>query len=125
MKSKILPTAAAILATASSFVVVRLLDTGASELNPPLANSSVSRPREAAPNRVIDLSVTYGIVNQTIFNKKTHIVFATPQEFFSDSGVQSFDNLKFDRLPRLPPDLRLVSGRRLTRKEVARIDAGR
>lgn len=122
MKSKLLPTAAAVLATTSSFIVVGLLHTSPSGLNPPPASRPTFRPDKAAPNRVIDLSVTYGIVNQTIFNKKTLVVFSTPQEFFSDSGVQSFDNLKFERHRRLPSDLRMVGGRRLTREEVARIE---
>jgi serine/threonine-protein kinase len=68
------------------------------------------RPRA----NVKDLSDTYGIVdNKTIFNKKTRVVFAKPQEFFADSGMTSFENLKFDEVPRLPSDLRFVNGKPL------------
>jgi hypothetical protein len=69
-----------------------------------------------------DLSDTYGIVNGTIFNKKTHVVFATPQEFFRDSGKTSFANLIFDRSVRLPRDLYFVDGRKLTQQQIDGIE---
>jgi DNA-binding winged helix-turn-helix (wHTH) protein len=68
-----------------------------------------------APNRVIDLSETYGRVNMTIFNKKTRVVFADPHEFFQDSGVTSFDwPIKFEEFTELPADLRRLDGKELT-----------
>ena len=43
-----------------------------------------------------DLSGTYANVNGTIYNKTSGKAFSTPQEFFGESGVNSFNNLKFD-----------------------------
>lgn len=123
MKSKVLPVVAAALAVASGVTVVRLLDTGAGKINPHGCDSQSPRRRQFAPGRVIDISATYGRVSRTVFNKKTRIVFANPQEFFSDSGVQSFENLRFDDLRRLPTGLSLVDGRRLTREDIELIES--
>ena len=57
-----------------------------------------------------DLSDTYGIVRGTVFNKKTHVVFQTPQEFFAESGQTSFEGLKLDTRARFPSDGRYVNG---------------
>lgn len=122
MKSKVLPIAVAVLAVAFSVAVVRRLDTVAGKINPPGADSQSPQPRQAARACVVDMSATYGRVSQTIFNKKTRVVFAKPQEFFYDSGVQSFENLKFDDRPRLPRNLFMVDGRRLTRRDIAFIE---
>ena len=45
---------------------------------------------------VNDISGTYGMNNGTVYNKSTGRAFATPQEFFSESGLKSFDGAKFD-----------------------------
>ena len=68
------------------------------------------------------MSETRGRVNMTVFNKKTRVVFAKPQEFFSDSGVRSFDHVRFDDLGHIPRDLRLVDGRRLTSRDIVIIE---
>lgn len=73
------------------------------------------RPLGDAPHRVIDLSDTYGRVHMTVFNKKTRVVFATPHEFFQDSGVTSFDiPIKFEEFSQLPLDLRRRDGKQVT-----------
>lgn len=46
--------------------------------------------------QINDLSGTYGMNNGTVYNKSTGRAFATPDEFFSESGVKSFDGAKFD-----------------------------
>jgi serine/threonine protein kinase len=77
------------------------------------APSTEAQRSETARTRanIKDLSNTYGIVDhRTIFNKKTHTVFATPKEFFADSGMTSFDNLKFDEVLRLPTGMHFVNG---------------
>lgn len=68
-----------------------------------------------------DLSDTYGIVKNTIFNKKTMVVFLSPNEFFADSGKTSFDGLKYDNLNALPPGLKYVNGRALTPADYKKI----
>lgn len=95
---------------------------------PPLpeAHQVINGPTQSPvvqPNRLVesaaqvhptnDVSDTYGNVNGTIFNKKTHVVFATPEEFFRDSGRTSFVGLIFDNVPRLPDDAVMVDGRRV------------
>lgn len=71
-----------------------------------------------------DLSDTYGIIGNAIFNKKTHVIFHTPDEFFADSGKSSFDGLKYDRtVKKLPPDIHYVDGRRLTPEEIRKVEA--
>jgi hypothetical protein len=56
---------------------------------------------------------------KTIFNKKTKIAFATPEEFFIDSGRSHF-NYKFDMVRTLPPGLHFVDGRPLTNDDYRR-----
>jgi len=68
-----------------------------------------------------NLSETYGIVNGTIFNKKTKVVFTSAEEFFADSGRKSFDGLTYDRMTSLPPGLRFADGRGLTEADYRRI----
>lgn len=68
-----------------------------------------------------DLSDTYGIVGDTLFNKKTKVVFVTPEEFFADSGKSSFDGLTYDRMSSLPLGLQFVNGRKLTEVDYRRI----
>jgi hypothetical protein len=122
LKSKVLPIIITAFAAAASVGVVKWLETDAGDFAPPRTNSA---PPATRPARVLDLSLIYGRVNLTIFNKKTRVVFARPQEFFDDAGVNSFDGLRFDDVRRLPGDLRLVSGRRLTPREIALIEEGR
>jgi hypothetical protein len=43
-----------------------------------------------------DLSNQYANVNGTIYNKSNGQAYSTPQQFFSASGQNSFNNLKFD-----------------------------
>jgi hypothetical protein len=88
---------------------------------PPVIDYQQANMSKARKISYQDLSETYGKVNRTIFNKKTHVVFSTPQEFFADAGVNSFDNLKFDEVLLLPTSPCLVNGRRLTNKEIAAI----
>ena len=45
---------------------------------------------------VKDLSGQYANVNGTIYNKSTGQGYSNPQDFFNASGVQNFNNLKFD-----------------------------
>ena len=45
---------------------------------------------------VNDLSSKYANVNGTIYNKSTGQGYSDPASFFKDSGVSSFNNLKFD-----------------------------
>lgn len=47
-------------------------------------------------SQIHDISSNYANVNGTIYNKLTGISFSTPQEFFSDSGLNSFNGLVFD-----------------------------
>jgi len=47
-------------------------------------------------NTVKDLSNQYANVNGTIYNKNTGQGYSDPSSFFKDSGVSSFNNLKFD-----------------------------
>ncbi len=49
-----------------------------------------------AATPLTDLSGTYADVGGTIYNKHTGQAFSNPQQFFQQSGVQSFNNLKFD-----------------------------
>lgn len=46
--------------------------------------------------QVIDLSDKYGIVGQTVYRKSDNKPFSTPQEFFKDAGINTFQNVKFD-----------------------------
>lgn len=81
----------------------------------PVTQKPPPQPQGDAPNRVIDLSDTYGRVHMTVFNKKTRVVFATPYEFFQDSGVTSFDiPIKFEEFSQLPPDLRRWDGKQVS-----------
>lgn len=57
------------------------------------ATPTVLPKAQVAPN---DLSGTYANVGGTIYNTKSQTKFATPADFFKDSGVNSFDNLKFN-----------------------------
>lgn len=43
-----------------------------------------------------DLSATYGIKDGTVYNKNSQTKFSTAGDFFKDSGLSSFNNLKFD-----------------------------
>ncbi len=43
-----------------------------------------------------DLSEKYGIVGKTVYRKSDGMAFQNEQQFFNDSGVTSFQNLKFD-----------------------------
>ncbi len=43
-----------------------------------------------------DLSGQFANVNGTIYNKTTNKGYSTPEEFYSASGVNSFNNVKFD-----------------------------
>jgi len=49
----------------------------------------------SAQTALKDLSSTYALVNGTVYNKSSQTKFATPQDFFKDSGVSNF-NVKFD-----------------------------
>lgn len=124
MKSKVIPFAAAVLSAAAGLAAVRLLGTGGCGDFKQLSPNAPPRARAATPRRVLDVSATYGRVNQTIFNKKTRVIFSKPHEFFSDSGIRSFDDLVFDDLSSIPTDLRLTDGRKLTRKDIALIEEG-
>jgi hypothetical protein len=84
-----------------------------------LTNSSSSVSSNKNPN---DLSETYGIINATIFNKKTGVVFKSPEEFFRDSSKTSFANLIYDNVSRLPSNARFVNGRKLTQKQIYDIE---
>jgi hypothetical protein len=88
---------------------------------PPVSEYQQTKLSKAKEISRKDLSGTYGRVNKTIFNKKTQIVFSTPQEFFADSGMTSFDHLEFDEVACLPPRPRLINGRSLTKKEIESI----
>lgn len=125
MRSKIPPVAVAVLTALASVAAVRLIYTRNDDINILRLSPPSPRPRDNCPRRSVDLSATYGRVNGTIFNKKTRVVFSKPHEFFSDAGVGSFANLRFDDQHHLPTDLRLVNGRRLTREEIAFIEDGR
>ena len=88
------------------------------------ANCSVSSNGEVVVRDPNDLSDTYGYLKPYIFNKKTLIIFTTPEQFFADSGRTSFDGLKCEVVTRLPTGLHFVDGRALTPAEVARIERG-
>lgn len=85
---------------------------------------SVSPSGEVLIRDPNDLSDTYGYLKPYIFNKKTLVIFTTPEQFFSDSGRNSFVGLKYDVVKRLPSDLRYVGGRRLTPAEYAQMERG-
>jgi hypothetical protein len=91
-------------------------------------NAPIQSPR-AQPNTLVksaplprpfDVSDTYGNANGTIFNKKTRVAFATPEEFFRDSGRTSFVGLVFDDVSRMPDDVVLVDGRSAMRPNRAK-----
>jgi hypothetical protein len=75
------------------------------------ANTFVRAAPQSRP--LHDISGMYGNANGTIFNKKSRVVFATPEEFFRDSGRNSFEGLIFDNVSRLPDDVVMVDGRRV------------
>lgn len=76
---------------------------------------------EPARSENNNLSDTYGIVGNVIFNKKTMVVFVTPNQFFKDSGKRSFAGLTYDRINSLPPRLQFVNGRKLTDADYRRL----
>jgi len=51
-----------------------------------------------------DLSSKYGMYKGTIYNKSTSQGYSSPDQFFKDAGVKSFDGLKFDNGYRPPSD---------------------
>jgi hypothetical protein len=57
-----------------------------------------TKPNTLPANQVApkDLSATYANVGGTIYNKSAQAKFSNPADFFKDSGVTSFENLKFD-----------------------------
>jgi hypothetical protein len=61
----------------------------------PTPQVKTSAPPPITSN-VTDLSSQYANVNGTIYNKSTGDAYSTPQQFFSASGQNSFNNLKFD-----------------------------
>lgn len=77
--------------------------------SPQAASSPMARPG--------DLTDTYGIVNETVYNKKTNVAFENAEQFFHESGYSSFNGLVMDRQKRLPPGLKFVDGRPLTPKD--------
>jgi len=76
---------------------------------------------QPARSATTDLSGTYGIVGNVIFNKNTGVVFTSPSQFFKDSGKTSFDGLIYDRMESLPPGLQFVNGRKLTDADYRRL----
>lgn len=64
-----------------------------STVTPP--SNTLPSSQVAAP-KVNDLSGSYANVNGTIYNKGTGQAYSTPEQFYSASGVNSFNNLKFD-----------------------------
>jgi hypothetical protein len=80
--------------------------------SPTISSGTLAKaaPQSRLPN---DVSDTYGNANGTIFNKKTRVAFATPEEFYRDSGRNSFADLIFDDVSRLPDDAVMVNGRKI------------
>lgn len=64
-----------------------------------------------------DISDTYAKVGNFIYNKKTMTVFTKPVQFFSDSGIDSFNGLRYDEKSELPSGLKFSDGRRLTEED--------
>lgn len=61
--------------------------------------ANMAPPKNTIPSSQIapkDLSKTYANVGGTIYNKQSGSKFANQADFFKDSGVNSFSNLKFD-----------------------------
>lgn len=56
-------------------------------------NTAATSPKQQYIN---DLSSQYGNVNGTIYNKSTGTGYSNQDDFFRDSGVSNFNNLKFD-----------------------------
>lgn len=88
------------------------------------ANCSVSSNGEVLIHDPDDLSETYGYLKPYIFNKKTLVIFATPEQFFADSGRTSFEGLKCETVTRLPAGLHYVDGKPLTLQDYRRIERG-
>lgn len=63
-------------------------------------NNTASTPQTASPAPIVpttnDLSSKYGIVGKTVYDKSTGRAFQNEQEFFNASGLNSFQNVKFD-----------------------------
>jgi hypothetical protein len=57
-------------------------------------NSSATSP--AKQQYINDLSGRFGLNNGTVYNKQTNQGYGTPDQFFKDAGVSSFNNLKLD-----------------------------
>ena len=87
-------------------------------------NCYVTKSGEVVIRDQNDLSDTYGYLKPYIFNKKTLVIFTTPEQFFADSGRRSFMDLKWDVVPRLPSGLQFVDGRHLTAEDYRRIERG-
>ncbi|MDQ3816089.1 MAG: hypothetical protein M3362_00175 [Acidobacteriota bacterium] len=76
------------------------------------------KPTASKPSN--DLSDTYAIYGETVYNKKTMTVFATPQEFMQDSGKTTVHGWVFDRVSTLPPGLHFIDGRPMTSADYQR-----
>jgi hypothetical protein len=85
-------------------------------------NCYISNSGEIIVRDPNDLSETYGYLKPYIFNKKTLVIFTTPEEFFKDSRRTSFTGLKYDEVTHLPRGLHYVDGRALTATDYARIE---
>lgn len=61
--------------------------------------NNIQTPPKTLPTTQIaprDLSSTYANVGGRIYNTQSQTMFSNPADFFKDSGVSSFDNLKFN-----------------------------
>lgn len=94
------------------------------EDNSSVENTSGKQPASEHPGdrRTDDLRNTYGKVGDTIFNKRTKVAFISPSEFFQDAGVSSFSEVTFDEMNRLPPGMKFVDGRQLTKADYNRAE---
>jgi hypothetical protein len=89
--------------------------------------SSPSAKRVPPPQPKVtsrDLRGKYGIVNHSIFNETTHVVFTTPQEFFNETGLNSFGG-PIDHFDKLPRDCVFVDGTPLTERDYNMVELNR
>jgi hypothetical protein len=97
--------------------------TGPVASNPCNITKRVPPPQPKVTSR--DLRGKYGIVLNVIFNQKTRVVFTTPQEFFNETGLTSFEGVQTDRFKKLPRDCVFVDGTPLTERDYNMLELNR
>ena len=71
-----------------------------------------------------DLREDFGIVGDTVFNKKRKIAYNHVEDFWRDSGKSSWEGLILDRMDRLPEGMHFANGLPLTPDDYCRTNFG-